>query len=628
MELHLSQNWLTPGDKLYDLDGDSDVLYSVYEPFGSHNDDKIVNISDIEVCPKCKGTFLVGQPCPLCNIATYAVDDSMSDGFTFCVKEVRQTLEARIVIVDTICEESEFGELKKKILDCMDQLDETPILLISLHADGNVKVHGRDKTVTMLVDHLRISYALKHLDVKYFAKLLNGVSVMHSYRDHFTMQLLSLKASSYNRNKKKRAKRATGFALFLASLLADSKKIHYQIISFLSGPCTIGPGKVISRDIRNTIRHFNELENRKNKYFEDAVKFYRYIADSDKNVKYMFLFASLNQVGIYEMSPIIRKSSIVRQFDSFTDSIIDETLEKYIILKERNSISNIRIKVNTSEGIEWKPNKAIPMSWNYLINKNNISVPIKLRITSRRETKYMVQVILEYNREDKRYCKVNNSVIVSERPTSGNLTSENVLLAGMVKEIAWNNMNESYFSTNIIARYKKVLKKVARNRKEDKDFLFLLYNTLKFGILDTRNISPDQRITISHEVAYSSMEKILLMIKPRVLKTTSSSSDVEEVHMTSDLYNDPNIMLGIDAGNMFMIRESESADSLALRMKIDNWHKHRELNDLAIIPLIKTKPGTGQDRYFKNKLIPLSNSDARAIHTEELSFEQFLTETM
>ncbi|KAL3234965.1 hypothetical protein RNJ44_02753 [Nakaseomyces bracarensis] len=625
MGLYLSQNWLAPGEKLYDLDGDSNVLYSVYEPFGSKDVD-VVDVDDIEVCSKCRGRFRSGNPCPICNIATFGADadeDAKSSEYSYCVKEVNSPLEARIVIVDTICNEPEFGELKKKILDCMDQLDETPVLLISIHADGTVKVHGRDKTVSILVDQFRVSYALKHLDAKYFTKLLDGTSVLHSYRDHFTMQLIGLKPTSYVKNKKKRAKRATGFALFLASVLCESKKLNYQVMSFLSGPCTIGPGKVISRDVRNTIRNFNELESRKSKYFEDAFRFYQFLASAESTVRYTFVFASLNQVGIYEMSPMIRKSSILRQFDSFSDSIIDDTLEKCIIIKESNSIHNVKLRVHTSEGIEYKTSTAVPMSWNYLVNKNNVSLPIKFKITNHRLTNYMVQVVLEFNRDNKRICNVSNALITGERTAD---TDSGILLAGLAKEIAWNNMNERCYSRNTTGKYNTVLRKIAKGkkRKEDRQFLFLLYNLLRFGIMDVRNISPDQRITISHEVAYSCIEKVLLMIKPRVLRVSASVPEVEEIELSADLYDDDNAMLGIDAGNMFIIRESDRVDSLALRMKIDNWHKHREVDDLALIPLIRTKPGTGQDRYFKNKLIPISNNNAKKIHSEDITFEQFL----
>ncbi|KTA97655.1 Uncharacterized protein AO439_000820 [Nakaseomyces glabratus] len=529
MQLQCAQAAVTESSHLRDIDNNENVLYSIFEPFLPEQDDNMVD-GDSSVCSVCGCHIYEKEVCHICD----SVRLGDMNGYTLRTGDARVPLEGRVIVIDTICEEIEFLALKTKLVDFLSQIDPVPSLLISLHADGTIKIHGSEKIASIYVEHLRVKYAFKRHDKKYFMKLIDGIEIMNSYNEHVIAHIKALRNSVYTHNRKKRAKRATGCALFLANLLCKSDKLHYEVLSFLSGPCTLGNGKVISREVKNTIRQFTDLDQQKAKYFDDARSFYKYLAADSKSVAYGFYINCLDQIGIYEMSPLIKQSGIIYQFDSFQDTDLHDAFDKYKFFKKSNAIYDVKINVVTSPGIQWQKNHDVPLNW------------------------------------------------------------------------------------------KVILKRIAPRFKHNMDVLHYIYNLLRSNLLTTRNMSPDERVIAAHEIAYSTMEKIVLMIKPKILLAREADIEPQEVEITAELYADRHSMLGVDAGNLFLLRKSDDIDNNELRETIERWFRKRDTYSVTIIPLIEVVPGSGQDRFFKYKLIPMVSQQASAVHSEDTSFEEFV----
>ncbi|KRW99808.1 Zinc finger, Sec23/Sec24-type [Pseudocohnilembus persalinus] len=111
----------------------------------------------------------------------------------------------------------------------------------------------------------------------------------------------------------KRQQRATGTALNVAITLMES--CPYQgsrILSFLGGPCTVGPGLVVEEDLAFTIRGYLDIqkENQYCKYINKAKKYYNSL--TQRAVKVMTVVDtyafSVDQIGLMEMKFLSEKT--------------------------------------------------------------------------------------------------------------------------------------------------------------------------------------------------------------------------------------------------------------------------------------------------------------------------------
>ncbi|QWU87291.1 hypothetical protein CA3LBN_001556 [Candidozyma haemuli] len=172
---------------------------------------------------------------------------------------------------------------------------------------------------------------------------------------------------------------ASGLALFVASSFlncARSTSLLGRIKLFSSGPCTIGPGKVV--DPTESIRTHDDIANLKAPHFVKAAKFYRalsfvgcgYTFDQANTAafttggsltnysvkptasKFTFdlYFGSLDQVGLYEMCSLSSGTSgIVIFSDSFTRKSFKNKLEA---VSDSISSQDCILTVQTSPGLK------------------------------------------------------------------------------------------------------------------------------------------------------------------------------------------------------------------------------------------------------------------------------------
>ncbi|GMH38572.1 hypothetical protein BSKO_06456 [Bryopsis sp. KO-2023] len=132
-----------------------------------------------------------------------------------------------------------------------------------------------------------------------------------------------------------RAARCTGTALQVAAGMMraclPSSGNTCRLMLFVGGPCTEGPGKVVSRELAEHMRSHKDLAKDTAPYYRKAVKLYASIADMMIAQGHTFdLFLSaLDQVGLAEMKEIVeRTGGMAVQTDTFTNPVFKDSFKR------------------------------------------------------------------------------------------------------------------------------------------------------------------------------------------------------------------------------------------------------------------------------------------------------------
>ncbi|XP_077249912.1 protein transport protein SEC23 E-like [Tasmannia lanceolata] len=130
-----------------------------------------------------------------------------------------------------------------------------------------------------------------------------------------------------------RALRCTGVALSVAAGLlgACMPGTGARIITLVGGPCTEGPGTIVSKDLSDPVRSHKDLDKDAAPYFNKAVKFYETLAKQLVNQGHVLdLFASaLDQVGVAEMKVAVeRTGGLVVLAESFGHSVFKDSFKR------------------------------------------------------------------------------------------------------------------------------------------------------------------------------------------------------------------------------------------------------------------------------------------------------------
>ncbi|GMI70475.1 hypothetical protein like AT1G05520 [Hibiscus trionum] len=130
-----------------------------------------------------------------------------------------------------------------------------------------------------------------------------------------------------------RASRCTGVALSVSAGLlgACSPGTGARIIALVGGPCTEGPGSIVSKDLSEPVRSHKDLDKDAAPYFKKAVKFYDSLAKQLVSQGHMLdLFASaLDQVGVAEMKVAVeRTGGLVVLAESFGHSVFKDSFKR------------------------------------------------------------------------------------------------------------------------------------------------------------------------------------------------------------------------------------------------------------------------------------------------------------
>ncbi|KAG1361790.1 protein transport protein SEC23 [Cocos nucifera] len=130
-----------------------------------------------------------------------------------------------------------------------------------------------------------------------------------------------------------RALRCTGVALSVgAGLLgACMPGTGARIIALVGGPCTEGPGMIVSKDLSEPVRSHKDLDKDAASHFHKAIKFYDNLAKQLVSQGHVLdLFASaLDQVGVAEMKVVVeRTGGLVVLAESFGHPVFKDSFKR------------------------------------------------------------------------------------------------------------------------------------------------------------------------------------------------------------------------------------------------------------------------------------------------------------
>lgn len=256
-------------------------------------------------------------------------------------------------LIDTAIEEDELNELKETIQQTINSLPpECQIGIITYGKMCNVIEVGSTE--------IPISYALNGeknyqpdeiqellgLFIRSNTNVKEGTFTNEKNRPKFVMPvgevsfainsfLDDLQIDSWAKKSDNRNANCVGLAINTAISIIEAigKNDPSRILVFMGGPGTIGEGKIVSCELKETIRNFVDFEkgNSNTNYYKSACEFYDNLSlrASRSGIIIDIFSCCLNQVGLYEMKNLISKTGGYMIFtDSFSTMIFKESLNK------------------------------------------------------------------------------------------------------------------------------------------------------------------------------------------------------------------------------------------------------------------------------------------------------------
>lgn len=270
-----------------------------------------------------------------------------------------------IFVVDTALLETEFQAMQKSLLEVIEHLEGFYFGLITV--SSHVYLHDlnspfpretiisgrKEYTQEKLLQLLGLKAALRG---KCHAN--RYIQPIEDCKEKVLKILGKLKVSQFEVKKTERAMRASGQALAVAiSLVQSFGGIGGRVVSFLGGPCTTGPGKIISEQLLEVYRNHNDIEENSEKIlqYQNAKKFYESLlpfANNFGTAVDLFAFC-LTQFGLSEMRSLVEKTGgLVVNEEEFKSEIFEKCLSKYIIsVTGEQAVYNAQLVVRCSKDL-------------------------------------------------------------------------------------------------------------------------------------------------------------------------------------------------------------------------------------------------------------------------------------
>jgi protein transport protein SEC23 len=143
----------------------------------------------------------------------------------------------------------------------------------------------------------------------------------------------------------RRSQRCTGTALSVAVGMMETMFANTgaRIMLFCGGPCTEGPGMVVSTELRDRIRSHHDIDRDNARYYKRALKYYEGLAKraaGNGHVVDIFI-GCLDQVGLLEMKSMPNfTNGYMILADSFQMGIYKESFKR-VFAKDENGALNM-----------------------------------------------------------------------------------------------------------------------------------------------------------------------------------------------------------------------------------------------------------------------------------------------
>ncbi|CCD23877.1 GTPase-activating protein NEL1 NDAI_0C02170 [Naumovozyma dairenensis CBS 421] len=625
-------------------------------PISEKNNDSINPLK----CDHCDAFFnqysSIIQPsslrCPFCEKIT-PIQSSFTKYATDTIHLSSYVLDKGIIpssksfltvfVIDTICDKQELNALKENLIKNLENYSEKNgnnlnenmhlYALISTNSDGTIKIHYSNKkdSIVFSMDSFKTKYYSERFNFRYFIDKItmnNQLCYFQNIRD-LIKELNSLEITSSITTRTKRPKRSFGLALFLATVLVtklqcsqDTDWNNSMIISFLTGPCTKGPGKVLSRDYKINMRQFNNFNGNKNNSIisdlKSSKKFYdKLFRHSFGKVAHHLYISSLDQVGFLEMSSLYKDSACVQQFDTFTGSRFMICLKKnFELMRNDNVIYNLQmktLKVPHITKLKLFNDKLLTTT----LIPSSLTIPLEIITrdvssnTSSEEPIIQFQITFEKN--NRRYLKIvtiplvmnNESKIQDNNNNNDDIGSLEIELYYFLKSLSFILLH----STNPLQLYKpnfliENIHPAIVNQFNTLSFSSYYKYILNSPFFNSEGISPDERTFFINLCSNSNINMISKLLKPKLYNIENQGTRMVELNFDKEsliLCKNKNENILVDGGNFIgIIRNSTDKvnpyDSILDKIRNERFPTPR------VIHFTDGLSGP-QDRYLKCKLV-------------------------
>ena len=523
-------------------------------------------------------------------------------------------------LIDTAIEEDELNELKETIQLTINSLpSECQVGIITFGKMCNVIEVGSTD--------IPISYALNGeknyqpdeiqellgLFIRSNTNVKEGTFTNEKNRPKFIMPigevsfsvnsfLDDLQIDSWAKKSDNRSSNCVGLAINTAISIIEAigKNDPSRILVFMGGPGTIGEGKIVSCELKETIRNFVDFEkgNSNINYYKSACEFYDKLSlrASRCGIIIDIFSCCLNQVGLYEMKNLISKTGGYMIFtDSFSTVIFKDSLKKIFDLDDNGDLKMLfkakldfyctsNVKVSGALGHLNSIEKNSPMvsevvigegkttSWllggidnnstyTFILDCNNEAntsknyrknVIIQLLTTyiaGDRTTRLRVSTIVK-----KILLDLNNDNLMNEIGNSFDQEAAAVLITRMC--IDKNNKGEDSKDIlkwidktliRLMSKFAKYVKDVPNSFKLTKTFEYFpqfMFYLRRSSFIQSFNESPDESTYYKSQLMFENVQNCTIMIQPLLFEYTPENPSPNPVFLDlNSMKNDVVLLL-------------------------------------------------------------------------------------
>ncbi|SCV05584.1 LANO_0H10704g1_1 [Lachancea nothofagi CBS 11611] len=595
--------------------------------------DNCAVIQDQWICPFCQNhNPLVQKP-----VATpYEVElPNTSDSF--------EASDIHTVLIIDLCTHNklELESLQRVLISRLERCrSEAKFGLITLRPDGNVTLHSDSSEICFSGNDVSTVTKAKNLDYQYFLSKLAKTSPLCIAKKR-AMDVVGQLSFSENKAKDQRPKRALGLSFLLAGLYPSADDFKVPVTAFITGPCTVGPGKVVAKNKKFYMRQHHDLDAGRDKYFRSARRLFEHLSEK---VTVHLMIASLDQIGVVEMAPMCER---IQQFDSYEEKRFQDLVPVFSLAQDHvNEITVFASKGLLVDGCYGPVSKLKPSQQIYSDTPCGVSGTNRwLSHTATSSLAFSFQINTSATKEEtldvvpahlaiqfqhtfykcgKKYLKVGCLVLSTTNknlsdprsiPKSFNVS---IALPCLMKQIAYDQLMKGHIHAIDLQQWQnkidrlaaRHLKAMSRNHSK---FLELLYRLKWTTLLQKRNTSPDEAACFQHTILFENATIAELLCKPRVMVFTE---DIKlEVTALNERLLQRNEAMCVDFGTLILLRYLNDDPALS---KAEEYAHSLIAARTSPVRIEKTFLKGSQDRFFISKLIP-----DREINSEDTSLCEY-----
>jgi len=541
--------------------------------------------------PYCSVDYVVKRwICPFCNQSNI-FPSSYQQMTENCVAEEllqsRTTVEyvesredvynpAYIFVVDTCLSEKEMGNLKNLLLQIIAVLPRNSYIgfitfgnLVMVH---ELKFHevprcyafnGKSRyNVMQIKDSLSLRPEINSNSNPFIIKIDEADQMLNYIID-------SLDTDPFPVPKGERAQRCTGAAISIAISFLQSvfPRFGGNIFVFSSGPITKGPGSIVGLKKLEPLRQQSDLQKGSTTYLKDSIEFFNSLADEANtyNCIVHYFSASFEESGFYELGSMISKTGgLALLAESWGEDHIKDTLLR---LFDNNVYSGFgseaTLSIRNSNGLSVRGiiGGGIPEDK----NSNSISNRVigsggtdKWKLCGVNGNKTLsiyfdVENVLSSNRCFIQFYTRYRHLLTGKIRYRITTTFLPVVETGRIKEIPFDQFcavslltrlmiwkkeqgerNIIEFLDTTMISFSKTFLNGTSISPESSLITRLVYNLRRSGIINTFNFSPDQTRYLSFCLCNESIDNMMLIIMPVLLRYfNNGSSEPTQLELNS-----------------------------------------------------------------------------------------------